>query len=207
MRYVTGDHHGLQTHVVEIRTSGNLREDFLKYLHEPPADFDAARSTGRARGPFVAKVQAPPGMKVAWFSAGGNFTTHQGENAPKTKNSMSWAAGEPREWKEFYKAEVPAGNAHWHYNADVEVKADAPSPVVFVRYVGDPAVNNLRIFAHCVEERAPAASPVRVTHAWKEKGELKTRSVTIERPGPYEVVTEDDPEDEWIELSIPTATR
>jgi hypothetical protein len=31
--------------------------------------------------------------------------------------------------------------------------------------------------------------------------------VTIERPGPYEVVTEDDPEDEWIELSIPTATR
>ena len=117
------------------------------------------------------------------------------------------AAGEPREWKEFYKAEVPAGNAHWHYNADVEVKAEVPSPVVYVRYVGDPAVNNLRIFAHCVEERVPAASPVRITHAWKEKGELKTRSVTIERPGPYEVVAEDDPEDEWIELSIPTGAR
>ncbi len=207
MRYVTGDHHGLDSHVVEIRTCGNDREDFLKRLSEPPADFDAARSTSRARGPFVAKVQAPPGMKVAWFSAGGNFTTHQGENAPKTRNSMAWAAGEPRDWKEFYRAEVPAGNAHWHYNADVEVKLDAPAPVVLVRYVGDPGVNNLRIYAHCVEDRPPAPSPVRITHAWKEKGELRTRSVTLGRPGPYEVEAGDDPEDEWIELAVPSAAR
>jgi len=207
MRYVTGDHHGLQSHVVEIRTSGNDRADFLKHLTEPPADYDPARSSSRARGPFVAKVQAPPGMKVAWFSAGGNFTTHQGENAPKTRNSMSWAAGEPRDWKEFYKAEVPAGNAHWHYNADVEVKAEAPAPVVFIRYVGDPGVNNVRIFAHCVEDRPSLPSPVKVTHAWKEKGELKTKSVTLDRPGPYEVTAEDDPEDEWVELAVPGGAR
>ncbi len=207
MRYVTGDHHGLPTHVVEIRTCGNDREDFLKYLHEPPADFDAARSTSRARGPFVARVPAPPGMKVAWFSAGGNFTTHQGGNAPKTRNSMAWAAGEPRDWKEFYKAEVPAGNAHWHYNADVEAKVDTPAPAVFIRYVGDPGVNNLRIFAHCVEDRPATASPVRITHAWREKGELRTRSVTVERPGPYEVEAGEDPEDEWIELSVPSVAR
>jgi hypothetical protein len=37
MELRTGDHHGLQTRVVEIRPNGNDRFDLLKYLHEPPA--------------------------------------------------------------------------------------------------------------------------------------------------------------------------
>jgi hypothetical protein len=207
MRYVTGDHHGLQSHVLEIRTNGSLREDFLKHCSEPPADFDPARTSSRARGTFVAKVQAPPGMKVAWFSGGGAFTAHQGADSPKTKNTMAWAANEPRDFKEFYRADVPAGNAHWHYNADVEVKLDAPAPTIYLRYVGDPGVNNLRIYAHCVEERPPAAAPVTITHAWKERGELRKKSVTLEKPGPYEVACDDDPEDERIELSIPSSRK
>jgi hypothetical protein len=207
MRYVTGDHYGLEGHVLEIRTNGSDREDFLKVLVEPPKDFDPARTTSRARGPFVAKVTAPPGMKIAWFSGGGNFSTHQGEAAPKTKNAMEWAADEPARFKEFYRADVPAGQNHWHYNADVEVRLDAPAKTVFLRYVGDPGVNNLRIFAHCVEDAPPAAGPVKITHAWKEKGQLKSTSVTLERPGPYEVVTQDDPVDESVELSVPSSRR
>ncbi|MBI3854908.1 MAG: hypothetical protein HY293_04375 [Planctomycetes bacterium] len=164
MRYVTGDHYGLNGHVVELRTNGSDRADFLKYLQEPPADFDPARTTSRARGPFV--------------------------------------VNEPRDFKEFYRAEVPAGQNHWHYNADVEVKLEAPAKTVFLKYVGDPGVNNLRIFAHGVEEAPPAASPVRITHAWKEKGLLKTKTVVLEKPGPYEITTEDDPADESVEISV-----
>src|SRR4029453_12309305 len=67
MRYVTGDHYGLDGHVVEIRTNGSDRADFLKVLQEPPADFDPARTTSRARGPSPGKVTAPPGMKIACF--------------------------------------------------------------------------------------------------------------------------------------------
>jgi hypothetical protein len=202
MRYVTGDHHGLEGHVVEIRTNGSDREDFLKHLVEPPKDFDPARTTSRARGPFVAKISAPPGMKIAWFSGGGNFTAHQGEAAPKTKNTMEWAAEEPAGFKEFYRAELPAGQNHWHYNADVEVKLDAPAKTLFLRYVGDPGVNNLRIFAHCVEDAPPAPSSVRITHAWREKGVLKTKVVDLKKPGPYEVTTDDDPVDESIEITV-----
>ncbi len=205
MQYVTGDHYGLNDHVVEIRTNGSDREDFLKYLHEPPADFDPKRTTSRAQGPFVVKVTAPPGMKIAWFSGGGNFTTHQGGGAAQTKNSMGWAAGEPKDFKEFYRAEVPAGQSHWHYNADVEVKLDAPAKTVYLRYVGDPGVNNLRIFAHCVEDAPPSPSPVRITHAWKEKGVLKTKVVNLEKPGPYEVMTDDDPVDDSIEIAVPSS--
>jgi hypothetical protein len=207
MRYVTGDHYGLQTRVVEIRTNGSDREDFLKVLAEPPKDFDPSRMAGRARGPFVARVDAPPGMKIAWFSGGGNFATHQGDGATQTKNTMAWAANEPSGFKEFYRAEVPAGQSHWHYNADVEVRLDAPARTVFLRYVGDPGVNNLRIYAHCVEDAPRAGGPVTIRHAWTEKGRPKTASVTLERPGPYEVVAEDDPVDDWIELAVPSSRR
>jgi hypothetical protein len=207
MRYVSGDHYGLDGHVVEIRTNGSDREDFLKVLAEPPKDFDPARTTSRARGPFVAQVTAPPGMKIAWFSGGGNFTTHQGDAAPKTRNTMEWAADEPARFKEFYRAEVPAGQNHWHYNADVEVKLDAPARSVFLRYVGDPGVNNLRIFAHCVEDAPRRGGPVQITHAWTELGRLKTASVTLEKPGPYEVTTQEDPVDEFVELALPSSRR
>ena len=50
-------------------------------------------------------------------------------------------------------------------------------------------------------------SPVRITQAWREKGQLKTTSVTLERPGPYEVTTDDDPVDEFIELAVPSSKR
>jgi hypothetical protein len=205
LKYVTGDHYGLNDHVVEIRTNGSDREDFVKVLHEPPADFDPKRTSNRAHGPFVARIAAPPGMKIAWFSGGGNFMAHQGDGAPRTKNSMAWAAEDPKDFKEFYRAEVPAGQSHWHYNADVEVKLDAPAKTVYLRYVGDPGVNNLRIFAHCVEDVPPSVSPVRITHAWREQGVLKTQVVTLEKPGPYEVTTDDDPVDVSIEIAVPSS--
>ncbi len=52
---------------------------------------------------------------------------------------MAWATDEPGDFTEFYRADVPAGQSHWHYNADVEVKLDAPAKTVFIRYAGVPA--------------------------------------------------------------------
>ena len=120
---------------------------------------------------------------------------------------MAWSADPAGEYREFYRADVPAGQNHWHTNADVEVKLDAPARSVYLRYVGDPGVNNLRIYAHAVEEKSSAPSPVTITHAWREKGELKKKSATLEKPGSYEVTTEDEPVDESIELSIPGGAR
>lgn len=204
MRYVTGDHHGLESHVVEIRTEG---EEFLKYLAEPPADFDAGRATCRAKGPFVARLPAPPGKKVAWFSAGGSFVAHQGEAAPRTRNSMAYGVEKGGPFQEFYRAEIPAGQSHWHTNADVEVKLEAPAREVLVKYVGEPGVNNLRLYAHCVDDAPAASGPVSITHAWREGGELRKKTVTLEKPGPYEVVVEGEPVDEYIELSVPSRPR
>jgi hypothetical protein len=205
MTYVTGDHYGLDTHVVEIRTNGSDREDFLKVLSDPPQEFDPARTTNRAHGSFVARVTAPPGMKIAWFSGGGAFTALQGEAAPRTRNAMAWATDPAGPFQEFYRAQVPAGQSHWHYNADVEVKMETPAPTVYLRYTGDPGVNTLRIYAHCVEDRPSRPTPVRITHAWREKGERRTAAMFLEKPGPYEVTTQEDPEDESVEMAVPSS--
>jgi hypothetical protein len=204
MEYRTGDHHGLHSRVVEIRTNGSDRDDFLHYLQEAPKDFDPARSTARARGPFVVKVQAPPGCKIAWFSAGGNFNTHQREAARNTHNSIAYAVEQPRDFQTIYQAEVPSDQEHWHYNADREVKLPTPARIVYLRYVGDPGVNNLRIYAHCVEDKEPAPTPVVIRHVWTEKGVRHSDTQRLTKPGPYEIACEAEPVNESIELAVPS---
>jgi len=206
MEYRTGDHYGLQTRVVEIRPNGSDPEDFFKYLWQLPRDYDPTRRTSRVHGEFVAKVRAPPHTRIAWFSAGGSFRTYLHAAARHTKNAMAYAVDEPKDFKIFYQANVPTDTEHWHYNADREVKLATPARTVYVRYVGEPAVNNIRIYAHCVDDRALPVSPVNITHVWSEGGVRRKRTITMEEPGPYEMLTAGEPVDESIELSVPSDT-
>jgi hypothetical protein len=206
MEYRTGDDHGLRSRVVEIRSNASNPGEFLKYLSEPPADYDPARTTSRVHGAFVARVDAPPGARIAWFSAGCSFRTHLHAGARKTRNTMAYAVNEAAGFKEIYRAEVPDDTEHWHYNADREVVLERPARTVFVRYVGDPAVNNIRLYAHCVDDSPRPASPVVITHAWLERGVRRHKRVALERPGEYDVVVEGDPVDESIEIRVPSQT-
>jgi hypothetical protein len=207
MEYRTGDHYGLPSRVVEIRSNASRPEELLKYLAEPPEDYDPARPTSRVHGPLVAKVEAPPGAKIAWFSAGAAFRTHQHAAARNTRNTIAYAVDKPQDFREIYRAEVPTDNDHWNYNADREVRLDAPAKRVYVRYVGDPALNNIRIYAHCVDDQPRPASPVRVHHGWREGGVSKSVSLPLREPGPYTITCEEDPQDEFIQLSVPSVVR
>ena len=164
MEYRAGDHYGLKTRVMEIRSEAGRPEELLKYLVGPPADFDSQRTTARIRGPVVVKVQAPPGAKIAWFTAEGSFATHQGAAARDTRNTIAYAVGELKEFREIYRAEVPPDTQHWHYNAHREIKLERAAEQVYVRYVGEPALNNFHIYAHCLDDARPSARPVRITH-------------------------------------------
>jgi hypothetical protein len=118
-------------------------------------------------------------------------------------NTIAYAAGEPKDFREVYRAEVPADQGHWHYNVDREVRLEKPAKVVYLRYVGDPGVNNLRIYVHCVDDR-PRTGGVVITHRWSEKGERKTRTVRLKGPGAYEVVAGAEPVNESVELAVPS---
>jgi hypothetical protein len=78
---------------------------------------------------------------------------------------------------------------------------------VYVRYVGDPGVNNLRIYAHCVEDKASAATPVVIKQVWTEKGERHSDVQRLTKPGSYEIICDTEPVNESIELSVPSDVR
>jgi lysophospholipase L1-like esterase len=204
MRYVRGDHYGLPSRVVEVRPNAGDPGEFLKHLVEPPADYDPARGTSRVRGALTAKVQAPPGARIAWFSAGASFATYQGKAARNTRNTIAYAVEEAKDFEEIYRAEIPTDQAHWHYNVDREVRLDEPATTVYVRYVGDPALNNIRIYAHCVDDDRPTGQPVVITHVWGEDGARKSSTVSLDKPSSYVIEAASDTVDESVELSVPS---
>jgi hypothetical protein len=201
MEYRAADHYGLASRVIEICPNANDPAEFARHCVEPPKDHDPARKTSRIRGPFIVRADAPPGTKIAWLSIGGSFQTHQQAAARNTRNTMACTVGEPKDFREIYRAEVPTDNGHWHYNADREVRLTEPAKTVFVRYVGDPAVNNVRIYLHCIEDAPRSAAAIQIQHGWREKGVLKTKTVNLNGPGSYAIDCADDPVDEFVELS------
>ena len=75
--------------------------------------------------------------------------------------------------------------------------------VVYLRYEGDPGVNNLRIYAHCLDDRLSRLGPITITHAWTESGVPKTRTVTLDKPGSYEVIASTEPANEYLRMQVP----
>ncbi|NPV48099.1 MAG: hypothetical protein HPY69_14185 [Armatimonadetes bacterium] len=204
LEYRTGDHYGLPTRVLEVRSRANRPENLLKFLVRPPDDYDPARQTARIRGEITARVEAPPGTRIAWFSAGASFTTHQGEAAAQTRNAITYATTDGGEFTEVFRANVPTYCNHWFTNADREVRLEEPTRTLFVRYFGDPAVNNIRIYAHCLDDRPRQEAPVRITHRWTENGQPRSHEVTLRGPGPYQIDVQNEPVDESIEISVPS---
>jgi hypothetical protein len=155
----------------------------------------------------VAKVQAPPHTRIAWFSAGAAFRTYFHAAAQNTNNTIAYALDPTQDYEVIYRANVPTDNEHWNYNADREVKLDTPARNVYIRYFGEPALNNIRIYAHCVEDRPRPSAPVRITHVWQENGKRRSRSITMKGPGSYQIIAANDPVDESIEMSVPSDVR
>jgi hypothetical protein len=204
MEYRTGDHYGLRTRVLEIAPTAADPADLGKYVVALPAVYEPDQPTARMQGELVARIEPPPGAKIAWFAAQGSFRAHQRERAAETRNTMSYAVDTPASYREFYRAQVPADTDHWHCNAHEEVKLDAPANRLFVRYMGDPALNNFRVYAHCLDDSRRSDSPVTVVHAWRENGGLEIRRVALDDQGEYEIDVAGEPDDEFIELAVPS---
>ena len=202
MEYRTGDHYGLKTRVLEICSEASKPGETLKYLAGPPADYDPKRKTDRIHGPAIVKVQAPPGTKITWLTAEGAFATHQGAAARNTRNTISYAVDKPEDFREIYRAAVPTDTAHWHTNAHREIRLDRPAERVYVRYVGDPALNNFHLYAHCLDDGRASARPVTITHRWREPGGAQSQAVTLSHAGTYEITTGDEPVCESIEMAV-----
>ncbi len=202
MRFVVNDHNGLETRVLAVCPDSSKAEQLKKFTIELPADYDPTRRTARIQGSVTAKVDASPGTKIAWFCAEGSFRTYQGEAAKKTRNTIAYALDSPSDFKEIYRADMATDMGHWHYNAAREVQLDKLVRKLFVRFVGKPAVNGFRIYAHCVEDNPRPASPVVVTHVWTDQSGRKTRTIELDGAGEYEIETDRNPVDESVEIAV-----
>lgn len=186
LRYDCGDRYDGITVPMFVLPNVADPEDLKKYVTDMPKRYTPANNLARIEGECIVKVQAPPGAKIVWFSAGGAFNSHQGEAAKNTANTMSYAVGKPEDFKEFYKAKNPDWVQHWRYNWDADVKLDQPAEVVYLRYFGRPAVNQIRAAAHLtpVAKHDPA---VKITHGFGADGKLTEKTVEMAAPGDYTV--------------------
>jgi hypothetical protein len=205
LEYKTRDQHGLaSTPWMQIPNMGD-RQEMARYWAAPPADYDPeGRKLARLNGTMELVFDAPPGRKIQWASVGGFFRSYQRAQAPRTANEMWYAAGDGGEWKQIYRAAVPAWQEHWHYAWDREIVLDQPAGRLRVRYVGAPAANGVRANLHSVADRPAPEDPVRVTHRFLMAGRQVERSFTFDRPQPYTIDCPDEPEDVSIRLEIPS---
>jgi hypothetical protein len=202
-RYDLGDRYDKPTLPMFVLPGVADPDDLKKYVLELPKDYDLKRKTARIRGDVILKLEAPPGTMIDWFTAGACFTTYQGQAARNTDNRIAYAVGEPSDFREVYKADVPTWVNHWRYQWDQDVRLHEPAKVAYVRYTGSPAVNVLRATAHLKPEKTPQKA-VRITHGYKVGGKLIERLVEMTGPGDYTVQVDGKPENVFIRMAVPS---
>ena len=203
LRYDAGDRFDQATVPMLVIPNCGDSEDLKKYVVEMPKDYDPKRNLARIKGEVVLKCQAPAGQKIVWLSAGGTFNTNQGKAAPSTSNMMFYAVDKPEDFKQVYKANNPDWVAHWRYNYDTDIKLDAPAETVYVKYVGNPAVNVLRACLHLTPAK-PADPAVKITHGYKLGGKDQEKTVELAKPGEYAIDCDGEVENVFIKIEKPS---
>jgi hypothetical protein len=205
-RYELGDRYGLATIPTVIQPNLADAEDLKKYVVEVPRNYAPKKISGRVRGDLVIKYEAPPGREIRWLTVGGAFTTYQGQRADRTDNRIEIAVGEPKKFREIYKADVPTWVNHWRYQWDQEVHLDEPAKAVYVKYTGKPAVNAVRATLHC-DEMHRMRDAIEVTHGYKVDGQLIERKFTFNGPADYTVTCDGEPENTFVRMAVPSSAK
>ncbi|OHB68919.1 MAG: hypothetical protein A2Y77_13360 [Planctomycetes bacterium RBG_13_62_9] len=203
LRYEVGDRYDLRTVPMQVNPDTSNLKDLEKYVVAMPDDYDPQRHTSRILGDMTVRLAAPAGMKIAWLSVGATFRTHQGGQAAKTNNRISYAVGETRDFREVYRSSVPTWVNHWRYNWDTDIRLDQPTEVVYVKYHGDPGLNTVRACLHLLPTKPPAAS-VQITHAYDIGGKLYNRTVELAGPAAYTISCDGDPENVSVMIAVPS---
>ncbi len=204
LQYNIGDRYGLATIPTLLNPNTGDPADLAKYLIAMPDDYDPQRHTCRIRGEAVMRLTAPAGMKIAWFSTGATFRTYQGNQAKETDSRIAYAVGRPVNFKEIYTSSVPAWTNHWRYNWDTDVVLDRPAEQVYVKYTGKPGLNTIRACLHLLPKK-PQQTRVRIVHGYRIENQLQRKTIELNEPGGYTVECKDEPENVFIEISVPSA--
>ncbi len=171
-----------------------------------PADYDPDRHTCRLRGEIILQLTAPTGTKISWFTVGGTFRTHQGEQAKNTDNRIAYAVDHPQGFNEIYKSQVPTWVNHWRYNWDEDVVLSDPTDTVYVKYTANTGLNTIRACLHLLPNRAPR-DHIKIEHTYRIGDQLKRTERWLKGPTTYTIECSAEPENVSIKLVVPHGER
>ena len=212
LRYDCGDRYDGTTLPMLIWPNCSDPDELARIAVEMPKRYDPKRHTSRIAGDFVVKLSDPLGRKISWFSVGATFRALTGKAAGGTGNRIAYAVGplegletgEPKDFKEIHKAEVPTWTGHWRTNYDTDVRLDAPAEAVYVKFTGKPAVNVVRACLHLVPP-GPHDPAVRITHGYKLDGKMTEKVVEMKAPGDYTIDCNGKVENVFIRIEKPSS--
>jgi len=202
-RYEAGDRYDGVTAPMLVLPNVADPADLARHVVAMPKRYQTKDPKSRIVGEVIVKLPAPPGTKIAWFSVGGTFTTHQMAAARNTANTIAYAVGEPKDFKQVYKAKVPTWAGHWRYNHDTDVRLPKPAEKVYVRFVGRPAVNVIRACLHLTPPTAHDPA-VKITHGYQLDGKMTTKTVALAKPGDYSVECPGKVKNVFIRIAKPS---
>lgn len=204
--YALGDRYNRRTVPMLITPNTADPEELKKYAIEMPSDYDPGRHTCRIRGEITLRLAAPRGTKISWFTVGGTFRTHQGEQAKNTDNRIAYAADRPIDFKEIYRSHVPTWVNHWRYNWDEDVVLSDPANAIFIKYTANTGLNTIRACLHLLPDCASQES-ISIEHTYRVGAQLKKTERFLNGPTTYTVECSDEPENVSIKLTAPHANK
>ncbi|HUU29810.1 MAG TPA: hypothetical protein VM123_18565 [archaeon] len=208
MRFSTGDRYGCPTTVREVRLNLRNPAELERYAVRMNADYQPLCHTARLKGEVVLKIDSKPGTKIKWFTAGGYFHTFTGRETSKTGNAIYYStAGPEGPWKEAARSKVPTWALSWHYGMDQDVVLDDPAETVFLKYIGDPAVNQIWVYAHCLGRTRSETPAVRVTHGFEVDGKYSEARNIGQEGKENVIVCDSEPENLFIRFELPSEKR
>ena len=83
LTFTTGDRYGYNTTVEEIRLNLRHPDELLNLGAKIDGSYEPLRDVAKIKGELIFKMDAKPGTKIRWFTAGGYFNTYSGKKARK----------------------------------------------------------------------------------------------------------------------------
>jgi hypothetical protein len=189
-RHDTGDRYGQHTIRMLVNPNTVDPNDLVNYALLMPSDYDPERRMCRTRGEVIIRVKAPPRTKISWFTIGGAFRTYQGQQARETDNRITYAVGQPDNFQDVYRSQVPSWMNHWRYNWDGDVVLTEPADHVYVRYTANAGLNTTRACLHQLSGQT-SAEALEVVYEYRVNGQLRTVERRLTAPRAYTIDCDD----------------
>ena len=199
-----GDARGLPTRRFVLETDlmeQDLRRkacrlENLRFMPEEPDRIGPAEADRDYEITF--RIDAPPHGSLERIYAFGSFRCKSPDDPAEERVAAYLAPSPDGPWEPIFHNPVLPHPRRWHFSAQGERALAAGAKTAYVKFVAKAGMNNAKVRAAWLDERAAQATPLEITHIWEEaSGCCKShaeRIESVEKPYEYELSCGRSPE-------------